>query len=146
MLHIAEIDSLEVIVIADNEVDPMSPCTHPSVQASGGIRDIGMKSKIDHFSSTTTFSPSKSPKSPTFSEVKSSPASWWHMYWETGVVISLPATSNSSAAELQRRIILSQYVLAVNSAGKDPPQESGLVNNGWYGKFHMEMYFWHSVH
>ncbi|OCL13747.1 hypothetical protein AOQ84DRAFT_385184 [Glonium stellatum] len=98
------------------------------------------------FSFTSTFSPSRSLKSRMFSEVKSSSASWWHIYWESGAFISLPAASNSSAAELQRRIILSQYLLAVNSASKDPPQESGLVNNGWYGKFHMEMYFWHSMH
>jgi len=36
--------------------------------------------------------------------------------------------------------------MRVNEAGDTPPQESGLVNNGWYGKFHMEMYFWHSAH
>ncbi|PLB52062.1 hypothetical protein P170DRAFT_453588 [Aspergillus steynii IBT 23096] len=39
-----------------------------------------------------------------------------------------------------RRIILSQYLVAVNGAGNDPPQESGLVNNGWYGKFHLEIF------
>ncbi|KAF5370912.1 hypothetical protein D9615_009788 [Tricholomella constricta] len=38
------------------------------------------------------------------------------------------------------------YLMRVNEAGNTPPQESGLVNNGWYGKFHMEMYFWHSAH
>ncbi|OCL13749.1 hypothetical protein AOQ84DRAFT_282485 [Glonium stellatum] len=46
MSRLAEIDSLEVVVIVDNEVDPMSPCMHPSVQASGGMRDISMKSTI----------------------------------------------------------------------------------------------------
>ena len=48
--------------------------------------------------------------------------------------------------ELERRIVLSQYLLAVNEAGSLPPQESGLVNNGWNGKFHMEMYWWHAAH
>lgn len=70
---------------------------------------------------------------------------WWKSYWETGAFISLP-TEIADAKELQRRTILSQYLLAVNGAGRDPPQESGLVNNGWYGKFHMEMVFWHLVH
>ncbi|THH08111.1 hypothetical protein EW145_g2934 [Phellinidium pouzarii] len=55
-------------------------------------------------------------------------------------------SEDTRAEELQRRIILSQYLLRVNEAGDYPPQESGLVNNGWYGKFHMEMYFWHCVH
>ena len=28
-----------------------------------------------------------------------------------------------------------------------PPQESGLWNNsGWYGKFHLEMHWWHGAH
>ena len=37
-------------------------------------------------------------------------------------------------------------LMAVNEAGSLPPQESGLVNNGWNGKFHMEMYWWHAAH
>jgi hypothetical protein len=36
--------------------------------------------------------------------------------------------------------------MKVNEAGSLPPQESGLVNNGWFGKFHLEMYFWHAAH
>jgi len=47
---------------------------------------------------------------------------------------------------LERRIVLSQYLMAVNEAGSSPPQESGLVNNGWFGRFHMEMYWWHAAH
>ncbi|OBZ77833.1 hypothetical protein A0H81_02150 [Grifola frondosa] len=56
------------------------------------------------------------------------------------------STQRPTRDELQRRIILSRYLMRVNEAGHTPPQESGLVNNGWYGKFHMEMYFWHSAH
>jgi hypothetical protein len=47
---------------------------------------------------------------------------------------------------LERRIVLSQYLLAVNEAGSLPPQESGLYNNGWNGKFHLEMHWWHGAH
>ncbi|KAK3946325.1 Six-hairpin glycosidase-like protein [Diplogelasinospora grovesii] len=71
---------------------------------------------------------------------------WWRSYWCTGAFIDLSAVNSPNATELQRRIILSQYLLAVNSASSNPPQESGLVNNGWYGKFHLEMYLWHSLH
>lgn len=81
-----------------------------------------------------------------FNDVLESSKTWWADYWSTGAFISLPTATNSSADELQRRIILSQYLLAVNGAGKDPAQESGLVNNGWYGKFHLEMVFWHLAH
>lgn len=60
--------------------------------------------------------------------------------------MELSSTGDSRVEELQRRIVLSQYLVAVNCAGHDPPQESGLVNNGWYGKFHMEMYLWNALH
>lgn len=82
----------------------------------------------------------------TFEEVRDASATWWSDYWSSGAFVSLPSATNASANELQRRIVLSQYLLAVNGAGKDPAQESGLVNNGWYGKFHLEMVFWHLAH
>ncbi|KFA76154.1 hypothetical protein S40288_04105 [Stachybotrys chartarum IBT 40288] len=79
---------------------------------------------------------------------KRNPAAW-HNYWNDGGFIDLTASPNEKADELQRRIILSQYHVRVNSAAsreKVPPQESGLMNNGWWGKFHMEMVIWHMGH
>ncbi|PBK66054.1 hypothetical protein ARMSODRAFT_977740 [Armillaria solidipes] len=71
----------------------------------------------------------------------------WDNFWSrSGFVDMFTESSDPRADELQRRIILSRYLMRVNEAGDTPPQESGLVNNGWYGKFHMEMYFWHSAH
>ncbi|KAF1998188.1 hypothetical protein P154DRAFT_621947 [Amniculicola lignicola CBS 123094] len=71
----------------------------------------------------------------------------WKEYWSNGGFVDLTSSSNSKADELQRRIILSQYHVRVNSAAKgQSPQESGLMNNGWYGKFHMEMVIWHNAH
>ncbi|KAI0746641.1 Six-hairpin glycosidase-like protein [Daedaleopsis nitida] len=71
----------------------------------------------------------------------------WRQYWsQNGFVDVATGSTDPRADELQRRIVLSQYLLRVNEAGDTPPQESGLVNNGWYGKFHMEMFFWHSAH
>jgi hypothetical protein len=59
----------------------------------------------------------------------------WKEYWKEGGFVDLTASSNPNATELQRRIIQSQYHVRVNSAGSgQPPQESGLMNNGWYGK------------
>ncbi|KAL1963970.1 hypothetical protein VTN77DRAFT_7645 [Rasamsonia byssochlamydoides] len=99
------------------------------------------------FEFTATFSPFSNASSPSsVDSVAQASVEWWKNYWETGAFIDLTATGNATAIEIQRRTILSQYLLAVNEAGKDPPQESGLVNNGWYGKFHMEMYLWHSAH
>ena len=70
-----------------------------------------------------------------------------HTFWKTGGAIDLSGSSNPRWKELERRIVLSQYLLAVNEAGSLPPQESGLFNNsGWYGKFHLEMHWWHGAH
>ncbi|KAF2444215.1 hypothetical protein P171DRAFT_432283 [Karstenula rhodostoma CBS 690.94] len=98
------------------------------------------------FAFTATFAPTAANSPNSFEEVEKSATAWWNDYWSSGAFVSLPISMNSSAKELQRRIILTQYLLAVNGAGKDPPQESGLVNNGWYGKAHLEMTFWHLAH
>ena len=47
---------------------------------------------------------------------------------------------------LERRIVLSQYLTAIQLAGDFPPQEGGLVNSTWYGKHHTEMIWWHAAH
>jgi hypothetical protein len=70
----------------------------------------------------------------------------WPAFWKSGGAIDLSGSQDPRAKELERRIVLSQYLMAVNEAGSLPPQESGLVNNGWHGKFHFEMYWWHGAH
>jgi len=70
----------------------------------------------------------------------------WPAFWNSGGAIDLSASKDGRWRELERRIVLSQYLLAVNEAGSWPPQESGLVNNGWHGRFHFEMYWWHAAH
>jgi 7,8-dihydropterin-6-yl-methyl-4-(beta-D-ribofuranosyl)aminobenzene 5'-phosphate synthase len=47
MAALSEIDSLEILVIVDNEVDPISTYSNPAVQATGNIVDIGMRSQSD---------------------------------------------------------------------------------------------------
>ena len=71
----------------------------------------------------------------------------WKHFWSTGGAIDLSGSKDPRWHELERRIVLSQYLMAVNEAGTLPPQESGLVNNSsWSGKFHLEMYWWHAAH
>lgn len=67
----------------------------------------------------------------------------WKDFWEKGGIIRLNRSKDKRAWELERRIILSQYLMAVNSSGSTPPQETGLICNSWYGKMHLEMYLWH---
>lgn len=58
----------------------------------------------------------------TYEAVVAASKQWWKSYWTTGAFIDLSATNVSSAKELQRRIILSQYLVAVNEASDNPPQ------------------------
>lgn len=76
------------------------------------------------------------------SHIRGASKSHWQRFWESGSFVDLTKTGNETALELQRRVTQSLYILAVNNAGFDPPQESGLVNNGWYGKFHAEQFMW----
>ena len=68
---------------------------------------------------------------------------WWASFWETGGMLDLSQAADFRAAELERRIVLSLYLLAINCAGRMPPAETGLTCNSWYGKAHLEMHLWH---
>ncbi len=81
-----------------------------------------------------------------FPEARKAAAEHWAAFWNSGGAIDLSASKDPRWRELERRIVLSQYLLAVNEAGSLPPQESGLFNNGWNGKFHLEMHWWHGAH
>lgn len=72
-----------------------------------------------------------------------SSADKWQHFWEEGGLISFEGSTDPRAMELERRIILSLYVSAINSCISQPPQETGLTVNSWYGKPHLEMYMWH---
>ncbi|KAI0659070.1 Six-hairpin glycosidase-like protein [Cubamyces menziesii] len=99
------------------------------------------------FTVSISYAPQQGIELSTAAEIGTESKRAWEDFWlNHGSVDVLTGSSDARAEELQRRIILSQYLLRVNEAGDYPPQESGLVDNGWYGKFHMEMFFWHSAH
>jgi len=86
-------------------------------------------------------------KTTLYREASKASAAYWKKFWTTGGAVDLSKSKDPRWKELERRIVLSQYQLAVNEAGSLPPQESGLYNNsGWNGKFHLEMHFWHAAH
>jgi hypothetical protein len=99
------------------------------------------------FEFVVRFSPSASEESlPTALETQQAAAAHWQEFWESGGAIDLSASTDPRALELERRIVLSQYLMAVNCAGNAPPQETGLTFNSWFGKSHLEMHWWHAVH
>lgn len=69
----------------------------------------------------------------------------WKSFWSGGGAVDLSACTDPRAFELERRIVLSQYLTRVQCAGTLPPQETGLTMNSWYGKFHLEMHWWHAA-
>ncbi|MDB4582050.1 hypothetical protein N9164_02755 [Draconibacterium sp.] len=81
-----------------------------------------------------------------FENIKENSAANWKKFWESGGAVDLSGTSDPRAFELERRIVLSQYLTRIQCAGNFPPQETGLTYNSWYGKPHLEMHWWHGVH
>lgn len=81
-----------------------------------------------------------------FETVRRRAAEFWAAYWQTNGAIDLSESRDSRWHELERRIVLSRYLTAIQSRGAYPPQETGLTCNSWHGKFHLEMHWWHSVH
>ena len=72
-------------------------------------------------------------------------AAYWTSFWQAGGIVDFSRCSDARAKELERRVVLSQYLLAVNCAGNTPPQETGLTYNSWFGKYHLEMIWWHQA-
>ncbi len=71
---------------------------------------------------------------------------YWQNFWENGGAVDLSGSTDPRAKELERRIILSQYLTRIQCAGNTPPQETGLTYNSWFGKYHLEMHWWHAAH
>jgi hypothetical protein len=79
-----------------------------------------------------------------FDEILRDSENGWREFWESGGIADFSRCTDPRAYELERRMILSMYLTAVHSAGKLPPQETGLLCNSWYGKFHLEMHILHT--
>ena len=84
--------------------------------------------------------------SASFQDNVSAAAEHMQAYWNSGGAIDLSESTDLRWRELERRIVLSQYLVGIQSRGSYPPQETGLTCNSWHGKFHLEMHWWHSVH
>lgn len=70
----------------------------------------------------------------------------WASYWKKGGMIDFGLVKDKRAKELERRMILSMYLAKIQSTSPEPPQETGLVYNSWFGRPHLEMTWWHLMH
>lgn len=111
---------------------------------------IGPSQRKNTFAVAIAYAPGRVHAIPTASDIERESRQEWEKFWsEHGAIDVVSGSTDTGADELQRRIILSQYLLRVNEAGNTPPQEvsgwcdtrfktdiehlrqSGLVNNGW---------------
>jgi len=83
---------------------------------------------------------------PAAETVFSASAHHWKRFWESSAALDLSGSTDPRAAKLEERVILSQYLTAIQCAGDVPPSESGLTCSTWYGKHHTEMAWWHTAH
>jgi hypothetical protein len=83
---------------------------------------------------------------PSFSATSIASMGYWKGFWQKGGAIDFSGSIDQRATELERRIIVSQWLTAIQCAGNFPPQETGLTYNSWFGKPHLEMHWWHGVH
>ncbi|UHG89270.1 hypothetical protein [Spirosoma oryzicola] len=70
----------------------------------------------------------------------------WAQFWESGGAVDFSGSTDPRTTELERRVVLSQYLTRIQCAGSMPPQETGLTYNSWYGRPHLEMHWWHAAH
>ena len=81
-----------------------------------------------------------------FSKTKSNSIVYWKNFWLSGGAVDFSAVKDPRAFEIERRVVLSQYLTKIQCSSAYPPQETGLTYNSWYGKPHLEMHWWHAVH
>ncbi len=99
------------------------------------------------FEFTCNFSPTNiSVNLPSFAQTKLNSETSWKKFWQSGGAIDFSGSTDPRAGELERRIVLSQYLTKIQCSNQYPPQETGLTFNSWYGKPHLEMHWWHAYH
>jgi hypothetical protein len=81
-----------------------------------------------------------------FHKVRYGSVSGWRNFWLSGGAVDFSDTKDPRAFEIERRVVLSQYLTKIQCSSAYPPQETGLTYNSWYGKPHLEMHWWHAVH
>jgi hypothetical protein len=116
-------------------------CTDGTVDS-----DLRVTAAADELSLAVSFSPTPIADVPDFAEVHRAATAHWPRFWRSGAAVSFAGSTDPRATELERRVVLSQYLTAVHCSGSLPPQETGFVNNSWEGQFHLEMHWWHAAH
>jgi hypothetical protein len=127
----------EVRIASDREIE-IAAGTHEYRLTAPGSRQLTL---LVEFSPLPASEPL-----PTADVARAAAAKGWKDFWTKGGIVDFSGSTDPRARELERRVVLSQYLTAINAAGSVPPQEEGLFSNSWNGKFHLEMHAWHTAH
>jgi len=118
-----------------------------STIAEAGEHRFIITGEGDLLEANLLFLPSQAPGEATsFAACRAASRLHWQRFWQEGAFVDFSLSTDRRADELQRRILLSRYLLAIQCSGKLPPAETGLTCNSWYGKFHLEMHLLHGAH
>ena len=108
---------------------------------------IALRAQAGTLDFVVGFAPDPLPnRLPTVDETVEASSRRWCYFWRSGAAVDFAGSRDPRAAVLERRLVLSQYLTAVQVGGDFPPQESGLTCSTWYGKHHTEMMWWHTAH
>ena len=120
---------------------------HGTLGATEDPHRFRLSTDADHLDLVVTYSAGgEYAPGATVDAVLDAAARSWEEFWQSGAAVDFARCTDPRAGELERRVVLSQYLTAVNCAGRMPPQETGLMANSWAGKFHLEMHWWHAAH
>jgi hypothetical protein len=120
---------------------------HAEAPVLNGRNSLILRPTAAHWKISISFSPDEPDQSAgKFSRSVQAGSRFWRRYWRKGGIVDFGHCQDARAPELERRVILSQYLTAIQCAGTTPPQETGLTYNSWFGKFHLEMTWWHQAH
>lgn len=121
--------------------------TTPTALTEAGPHDFRLRAtEGDTLAFTCAFADATNPApAESFTTTRAASADAWRHHWTKGGIIDLSAATDPRAKELERRILLSLYLMKVNYAGAFPPAETGLQHLSWFGKHNSEVYFLHAA-
>jgi len=127
-------------VLTSDDVNCTNPAAHTfEISPSGNVEEISLNIEFSEVLAELNPDP--------FDIALAKNNSSWEQFWGSGGAVDLSESEDPRWKELERRVVLSQYLTAIQSRQQYPPQETGLTHSArWYGKFHLEMHWMHSVH
>ena len=110
---------------APPSIDAVGPHAYRLSAGRGGVA----------LSGSVAFAPSgRAALSPSFEEAMSASAAAWEAFWMSGGAVDFAGSSDGRAADLEGRLVMSQWAARAHEAGSLPPAETGLTGNSWYAR------------